>query len=95
MGSSMAKWGMLLGAAAIAFVITVAIGLRLLPGPHTETDYLVVGSVATFLCLGVLFSVLITTWIRSPEVFFKKRAKPETGGAPTAESLSKPESSKD
>ncbi len=91
----MAKWGMLLGAAAIAFVITVAIGLRLLPGPHTETDYLVVGSVATFLCLGVLFSVLITTWIRSSEIFFKKRTKPETGGTPGAEPPSKAQSSQD
>lgn len=69
----MAKWGMLLGAGAIVFCITLAIGLKLLPGPHTETDYLVVGSVATFLCLGVLFAVLITTWIRTPNVFFKKR----------------------
>ncbi|MBL0156014.1 MAG: hypothetical protein IPP47_02710 [Bryobacterales bacterium] len=77
MGSTLAKWGMLLGAAAIAFVVTVAVGLRLLPAPHTETDYLVVGSVATFLCLGVLFAVLITTWIRSSEVFFKKRTKPD------------------
>jgi hypothetical protein len=85
----MAKWGMLLGAAAIAFVITVAVGLRLLPGPHSETDYLVVGSVATFLCLGVLFSVLITTWIRSSDVFFKKRAKPEAGSTPGAEPPSK------
>ena len=77
MGSTLAKCGTLLGAAAIAFVVTVAVGLRLLPAPHTETDYLVVGSVATFLCLGVLFAVLITTWIRSSEVFLKKRTKPD------------------
>lgn len=82
MGSTLAKWGMLLGAAAIVFVIAVAAGLRLLPGPHTETDYLVVGSVATFLCLGVLFAVLITAWIRSPEVFFKRRSKPQPDGTP-------------
>lgn len=81
----MAKWGMLLGAAAIAFVVTVAVGLRLLPGPHTETDYLVVGSIATFFCLGVLFAVLITTWIRSSDVFFKKRVKPESDEAPATE----------
>jgi hypothetical protein len=85
MGSSMAKWGMLLGAAAIVFVVTIAMGLRLLPGPHTETDYLVVGSVATFLCLGVLFAVLITTWIKSPDVFFKKRANPASGDTPGPE----------
>jgi len=74
----MAKWSMLLGAAAIAFVVTIAIGLRLLPGPHSETDYLVVGSVATFLCLGVLFAVLITTWIKKP-------TRPDSESAPTNE----------
>ena len=85
MGSSTAKWGMLLGAGAIVFGVTLAIGLKLLPGPHTETDYLVVGSVATFLCLGVLFAVLITTWIRTPDVFFKKRGAPESGDTPGPE----------
>ena len=78
MGSTMAKWGMLLGAAAIVFVVTLAVGLRLLPGPHSETDYLVVGSVATFLCLGVLFAVLITTWIKKP-------ARPDSKSASTHE----------
>ena len=76
---------MLLGAGAIVFGVTLAIGLKLLPGPHTETDYLVVGSVATFLCLGVLFAVLITTWIRTPDVFFKKRGSPESGDTPGPE----------
>ena len=55
---------MLLTGAAIVFGVTVAIGLRLLPEPHSETDYLVVGSIATFLSLGVLFAVLIATWIK-------------------------------
>ena len=81
----MAKWGMLLGAGAIVFCITLAIGLKLLPGPHTETDYLVVGSIATFLCLGVLFAVLITTWIRTPDVFAKKRATTDSGNTPGPE----------
>lgn len=78
----MAKWGMLLAAAAIAFAVTVALGLKLLPSPHSDTDYLVIGSVATFVCLGVMFGVLITTWIRTPDVFFKTRGKAERDDAP-------------
>lgn len=66
---------MLLTGAAIVFGVTVAIGLKLLPVPHSETDYLVVGSIATFVSLAVLFGVLIATYVRSPEIFFKRRKR--------------------
>jgi hypothetical protein len=32
-----------------------------MPGPHKSTDYLVIGCVATLLCLLLLFVVLINT----------------------------------
>jgi hypothetical protein len=32
-----------------------------MPGPHKPTDYLVIGCVATLLCLLLLFVVLINT----------------------------------
>lgn len=66
---------MLAASAVIVFGVTVAIGLKMLPAPHNETDYLVVGSVATLLSLVVLFAVLLTTWLRSPDVFFRRRPK--------------------
>jgi xanthine/uracil permease len=66
----------LAAAIVIVFGIVVVAGLRLLPSPHTDSDYLVVGSVATFVALGVLFLALITTWIKTPNVFFKRREKP-------------------
>jgi len=65
----------LIAAVLVVFGTVVAIGLRLLPEPHSETDYLVIGSVATFIALGVLFVVLITSYVKSPEVFFKRREK--------------------
>ena len=83
----MSRLAMLFGAAAIVFAVTVALGLKILPEPHSETDYLVVGSVATFLSLGVLFAVLITTWIKSPAIFFKRRPAP---GDPAASETEKP-----
>ncbi|MBI5084931.1 MAG: hypothetical protein HZB13_10095 [Acidobacteria bacterium] len=76
MGSTTGRWAMLICGAAIVFGATVAIGLQVLPGPHTETDFLVVGSAATLLSLGVVFGVLIGTWVRSPELFFKRRQAP-------------------
>jgi hypothetical protein len=76
---------MLVGAAFSIFVVTVLIGLRLVPEPRTETDFLVIGSAATFLSLAALFAVLLTTWLRSPDLFFKRRAprKPEDAPPPT------------
>jgi hypothetical protein len=41
------------------FAITVAVLLTVMPGPHKSTDYLVIGCVATLLCLLLLFVVLI------------------------------------
>jgi hypothetical protein len=38
---------------------TVAVLLNIMPGPHKSTDYLVIGAVATLLCLLLLFVVLI------------------------------------
>jgi hypothetical protein len=45
----------------MVFGLTVAILLAVMPGPHKPTDYLVIGCVATLLCLLLLFVVLINT----------------------------------
>ncbi len=82
MGTATGRALMLVASAVIVFGVTVAIGLKILPGPHNETDYLVVGSVATFLALVVLFAVLLTTWLRSPDIFFRKRTKPNPEAKP-------------
>lgn len=66
---------LLIAAAVAVFSASVGVGLRLLPQPHTDTDYLVVGSVATFLTLGVIFAVVLSAWIKTPDVFFRKRKK--------------------
>ena len=41
------------------FAVTVGVLLNVMPGPHKATDYLVIGAVATLLCLLALFVVLI------------------------------------
>jgi Na+/melibiose symporter-like transporter len=43
------------------FAVTVTVLLAVMPGPHKSTDYLVIGCVATLLCLLLLFVVLINT----------------------------------
>jgi len=43
----------------LLFAGTVAVLLNVMPGPHKSTDYLVIGAVATLLCLLLLFVVLI------------------------------------
>ena len=41
------------------FAVTVGILLQVLPGPHERTDYLVIGGVATLLCILLLYFLLI------------------------------------
>jgi Na+/melibiose symporter-like transporter len=43
----------------VIFAVTVVVLLTVMPGPHKATDYLVIGCVATLLCLLLLFLVLI------------------------------------
>jgi len=55
------------------FAVTVAILLAVMPGPHKSTDYLVIGCVATLLCLLLLFVVLLNTAKRAD-----RKPDPET-----------------
>jgi hypothetical protein len=69
------KRGVMLGVAALCvFVLVAAIMLKVMPAPLKEFDYMVIGSVATLVALGVVFVVLVST-TKSPDVFFKKRRK--------------------
>jgi amino acid permease len=66
----------MLGAAALCvFVVVAALMLKLMPAPLKESDYMVIGSVATLVALGVLFLVLVSTTLKSSDIFFKKRRK--------------------
>jgi uncharacterized membrane protein len=53
------------------FVVTVGVLLNVMPGPHKATDYLVIGAVATLLCLLLLFVVLINTMAKKPAASYK------------------------
>lgn len=63
-------------ALAVALVFTAVAGLmvKVMPAPLKDSDYLVIGSVATLVALLVLFVTLIST-TKSSNVFFKKRRK--------------------
>ena len=58
---------------AILFPMTVLVLLRILPGPHKPTDFLVVGTLATFFCLAVLFLVNAATKGETKDTFYRKR----------------------
>ena len=63
-----------LGAGCI-FAATAAILANFMPKPLKESDYLVIGSVATLMSLLTLFLALMSTTMKSPDVFFKRRRK--------------------
>jgi len=64
-----------LGVAAVCIFAVVALVMtKLMPQPLKDSDYMVIGSVATLVALLVAFMVVIST-NRSANVFFKKRRR--------------------
>jgi len=67
--------GWVLGLAGVCvFAIVAGVMLAVMPAPLKESDYMVVGTVATLVALLVMFLVVISI-TKSREVFFKKRRK--------------------
>jgi hypothetical protein len=64
-------------AAASIFGVVAVVILRFMPQPIEDSDYMVAGSVATLVALLVLFLGLVSTRMKTSDVFFKKRRKSE------------------
>ena len=60
--------GMVIVFAAVSLILT-----RIIPPPRKETDYLVIGTLATFASLALLYVVLITTYTQDPSSMFKRK----------------------
>jgi Na+/melibiose symporter-like transporter len=73
MTSNVRRALMLAGIALALFGISIIVLTRLLPGPHTERDYFIIGCLATLISLFAMFLVLIKTWIKAPNLFGKRR----------------------
>ena len=73
---------MLVLTTVLVFGAVAAVMLRVLPGPRTDSDYLVAGAVATLAAMLALFLILINQWVRRPDVFYKRRDKGESQPPP-------------
>jgi len=70
------KRGLILGlGVASVFAVVALILVEVMPGPLRESDYLVIGTVATLVSLLALFLMLVSTSMKSSDVFFKRRKK--------------------
>ncbi|MDP8979855.1 MAG: hypothetical protein M3O35_04600 [Acidobacteriota bacterium] len=74
----MRRTGILIIGLIVIFAVVVALMLRLLPGPHRPSDYMVIGTFATLACLALVFVVLLRTEKR-PQ---RRRRKPEAVSEP-------------
>ncbi|HVZ36916.1 MAG TPA: hypothetical protein VG963_31035, partial [Polyangiaceae bacterium] len=60
------------------FVVVTTVLLKLMPGPRKDSDYLVIGSVATLISLAAVFVLVTMTTTKQgkfSDIFFKKRSK--------------------
>jgi hypothetical protein len=62
-------------ALVLVFAAVAGIMLKVMPAPLTDSDYLIIGSVATLVSLVLLFVVLVVTSGKASSVFFKRRKK--------------------
>jgi len=69
------RLGLLVLGGVFVFCVAAVVILKLMPAPLKDTDYLVIGSVATLVSLLVMFLVLIATRPKTPDPFFKRRKK--------------------
>ena len=60
----------LAGAILLVFVLSAAIVLRIIPGPHSPMDYAIGGSLATLITLVILFALIVGI---SPGTFFRRK----------------------
>jgi hypothetical protein len=58
------------------FGAVAAIMAKVMPDPLTDSDFLVIGSVATVVSLLVLFFGLVGVRIKGGNMFFERRKKP-------------------
>ncbi len=62
-------------AVVLVFAAVAGIMLRVMPAPLRDSDYLIIGSVATMVSLLLLFVLLIAKSGKAANVFFKRRKK--------------------
>jgi hypothetical protein len=62
-------------ATVLVFTAVAVIMLKVMPAPLKDSDYLIIGSVATLVSLLALFAVVVTTSGKASSVFFRRRKK--------------------
>jgi hypothetical protein len=62
-------------AMVLVFAAVAGIMVKVMPAPLKDSDYLIIGSVATLVSLLILFVVVVTTSGQASSVFFKRRKK--------------------
>jgi Na+/melibiose symporter-like transporter len=82
MSSNIGRALLLAGVGLSLFGITIIGLMKALPGPHTERDYFIIGCLATLVTLFAMFLILIKTWIKGPNLLFKKRKREEETETP-------------
>jgi hypothetical protein len=71
----MARTLLLALALVVMFAAVAGIMLKVMPAPLKDSDYLIIGSVATMVSLLLLFVLLNATSGKASSVFFKRRKK--------------------
>jgi|1185.fasta_scaffold869082_1 Na+/melibiose symporter-like transporter len=75
MSSNVGRALMLAGVGTALFGISAIVMVQVLPGPHTPKDYFLIGCMSTLVSLVAVFLIVMMTWVKMPNPFFKRRSK--------------------
>jgi hypothetical protein len=64
---------LLIGGVCAVFTATVVLLLNVMPGPRREIDYFVIGALATFASMALVFIILVGSWMKREDTFFRRR----------------------
>ena len=59
----------------VVFGVVAGILLKVMPGPLKDSDYFLIGSIATLASLALLFVMVVGTSKTTGGIFFKKKQK--------------------
>jgi multisubunit Na+/H+ antiporter MnhF subunit len=62
-------------ACPLVFIGAVIILLRFMPGPRQPTDYVVIGTVATLVCILLAFMVFLSGSRKRSQLFYKRKQR--------------------
>ena len=77
----MGRPALLIGVGLLVFGAVAALGVKLMPQPLREADYMVIGAAATLMALLAMFIIILSTSMKGTRLITRRPKTPRKPGA--------------